>query len=212
MRYRPTQHAHPDRWLIVASAVLSVVLLLAGCGGGDSGGESEAAVASTDGDGSSGGDDTSGGGSASDTEQELIDWVQCMRDQGVDVPDPQVDADGNLTLGDGGPGLGGGGGGVDQEALQAASEVCGEIPPGAFGGDQPDQTEVQDRLLEFAQCMRDNGYDMPDPDFSGGEGLTSAFGDIDTNDPAFQDAAAACEDIFAGGFGGGGAGDSSGEG
>jgi hypothetical protein len=158
------------------------------------------------------GDDSSDYGSASATEEELLDWVECMRDEGVDVPDPQVDADGNLTLGGGGAGLGGGcgGGGVDLEAIRDATEVCGDIPQGAFGGEQPDQTEVQDTLLEFAQCMRENGYDMPDPDFSGDGGLTSAFGDIDTNDPAFQEAAEACEDIFAGGFGGGD--DSSGQG
>jgi hypothetical protein len=177
------------------------MLLLAACGGGGS--DNGVASASEDTSGSDdSGDDSSDGGSASDSEQELLDWVECMRDEGVDVPDPQVDADGNLTLGLGGGG-GGGGGEVDPQALQDATEVCGEIPQGAFGGEQPDQTEVQDTLLEFAQCMRENGYDMPDPDFSGEGGLTSAFGDIDTNDPAFQEAAEACEDIFAGGLGGG---------
>jgi hypothetical protein len=207
------RRVRPGRLLIVVCAVVLLVVFLAACGGG----ESDSAVASAASDDTSGGDssggDSAGGGSADDTEEELLDWVECMRDEGVDVPDPQVDADGNLTFGGGGgPGLGGGGGGgIDREALQDATEVCGEIPQGAFGGERPDQTEVQDRLLEFAQCMRDNGYDMPDPDFSGDGGLTSAFGDIDTNDPVFQDASAACEDIFAGGLGGGEDG-SSGEG
>ena len=30
--------------------------------------------------------------------------------------------------------------------------------------------EMQDKMLEFAKCMRDNGVDFPDPDFSGGGG------------------------------------------
>jgi hypothetical protein len=215
---QPTQRGRRGWWFLAACAVGLLVLLLVACGGGES--NDGVASASEDGSGSDdasggddSGDDSSDDGSASDSEEALLDWVACMRDEGVDVPDPQVDADGNLTFGlglGGGGGGGGGGGQVDPEALQDAMEVCGEIPQSAFGGEQPDQTEVQDTLLEFAQCMRENGYDMPDPDFSGEGGLTSAFGDIDTNDPAFQEAAEACEDIFAGGFGGGD--DSSGQG
>jgi hypothetical protein len=202
MADQPTQRGR-RRWWILAACAVALVLLLAACGGGGS--DDGVASASEDSSGSDdSGGDSSSGGSASDSEEELIDWVECMRDEGVDVPDPQVDADGNLTLG---PGLGGGGGGgggqVDPQALQDATEVCGEVPQSAFGGEQPDQTEIEDTLLEFAQCMRENGYDMPDPDFSGEGGLTSAFGDVDTNDPAFQEAAEACEDILAGGFGGG---------
>jgi hypothetical protein len=203
MADQPTQRGRRRWWILAACAVALLVLLLAACGGGGS--DDGVASASEDSSGSDdSGGDSSSGGSASDSEEELIDWVECMRDEGVDVPDPQVDADGNLTLG---PGLGGGGGGgggqVDPQALQDATEVCGEVPQSAFGGEQPDQTEIEDTLLEFAQCMRENGYDMPDPDFSGEGGLTSAFGDVDTNDPAFQEAAEACEDILAGGFGGG---------
>jgi hypothetical protein len=206
MSDQPTQRGRHSWWIIAACAVALLVLLLAACGGGGSDdGVASASEESSGSDDTSGsddsGDDSSGDGSASDSEDELLDWVACMRDEGVDVPDPQVDADGNLTLG---AGLGGGGGGdVDPQALQDATEVCGEIPQSAFGGEQPDQTEIEDTLLEFAQCMRENGYDMPDPDFSGEGGLTSAFGDIDTNDPAFHEAAEACEDILAGGLGGG---------
>ena len=44
-----------------------------------------------------------------------------------------------------------------------------------LGRQQRDLTEFQDTFLEFASCMRDNGYDMPDPDFSNfgqpGQGL-----------------------------------------
>jgi hypothetical protein len=188
-------------------AVALLVVLLAACGGGGSDdGVASASEESSGSDDASGsddsGDDSSDDGSASDSEEELIDWVACMRDEGIDVPDPQVDADGNLTLG---PGLGGGGGQVDPEALQDATDVCGEVPQSAFGGERPDQTEIQDTLLEFAQCMRKNGYDMPDPNFSGGSAvnLTEVFGDIDTNDPAFQEAAEACQDVLGGGLGGG---------
>jgi hypothetical protein len=204
MQYQLTQRARSSWWILAACAAPLLVLLLAACGGSDS----DSAVASVDGDDASSNDDQSGE-PAGDAEEELLDWVECMRDQGVDIPDPEVDADGNLTLGS--RGGGGGGSEIDPDALEEASEVCGEIPQGAFGAGQMDQTEMQDTMLEFAQCMRDNGYDMPDPDLSGGV-RPGAFGDIDPNDPAFQDAAAACEDIFAGARRSGGGGDSAEEG
>jgi hypothetical protein len=48
--------------------------------------------------------------------------------------------------------------------------------------------------------MRENGYDMPDPDFSGnGHSGAGPFGDaIDIDDPAFQAAARLCEGIIGG--------------
>jgi hypothetical protein len=30
-------------------------------------------------------------------EEELFDWAECMRDAGIDVPDPTRDSDGNLV-------------------------------------------------------------------------------------------------------------------
>ena len=104
------------------------------------------------------------------------------------------------------------------EGFQDAFDVCGDLLEdlqlGFAGGDQ---TEFQDQILEFAQCMRDNGYDMDDPDFSafapggGGDGQGPGagggpFGDIDFDDPDFQAAQEACADILAGfgpGVGGG---------
>lgn len=151
-----------------------------------------------------------------DAEQALLDFAQCMRDNGVpEFPDPELDANGNLQLfgRGGGPGAGGGSGGlgVDQGTLQAAFEVCGELIEGVIQNNfrQLDQTEFQDAFLEFAQCMRDQGIDMPDPDFSGGfrpGGGGGLFGDIDPQDPAFQEAAENCQGIFEGGFGPGGGG------
>ena len=89
-----------------------------------------------------------------------------------------------------------------------------------FGEGGFDFTELQDSLLEFSVCMRQYIPDFPDPDFSnfglGGEGDNAPGpgaggpfgGAIDPNDPAVQEAAEACQDVFAGftrrGFGPGG--------
>jgi hypothetical protein len=63
-----------------------------------------------------------------------------------------------------------------------------------------DLTGHEDELLAFAVCMRENGYDMPDPDFSdSGHSGDGPFGDaIDTDDPDFQTAAKSCEGIVGG--------------
>ncbi len=160
--------------------------------------------------------DTSEGASSDeglDAEEALLEFAQCMRDNGVsDFPDPELDENGNLQLFRGGGGGQGGPGGLgaDQGTLQAAFQECGDLIEGVIQNNfrNFDQTEFQDAFLEFAVCMRERGVDMPDPDFSGGFGPGGGglFGDIDPQDPAFQEAAELCQGIFEGGFGPGGGG------
>jgi hypothetical protein len=67
-----------------------------------------------------------------------------------------------------------------------------------------DRTDLEDRLLAYAQCMRGQGFDLPDPDFSGSSGrmgLGSIFPGVGVEvfqDPAFEEANHVCQDIFAG--------------
>jgi hypothetical protein len=70
----------------------------------------------------------------------------------------------------------------------------------AFGFSTEDLSEREDELLAFAVCMRENGYDMSDPDFpGGGHSGAGPFGDaIDTDDPDFQTATESCDDIIGG--------------
>jgi hypothetical protein len=79
----------------------------------------------------------------------------------------------------GGPAGGEGGttGGArpDSEEFEAADEECGEIME-EVRGDMPqlspeEQAELQDKLVAMAQCMRDKGYDMPDPEVTGDGGV-----------------------------------------
>lgn len=157
-----------SRTLAAALPILATVLLAA-CGGSDGGSD----VASLSGD-----DD--GGGSTSTTlseeqaEEALLDWAACMREQGLDVPDPQVDGKGRVQIGIGGGGDaddegGGGDDGAppDRDAFEAAREECGDPP--MVGGEisEEDREEMQQQALELAECMRDEGIeDFPDPDFS----------------------------------------------
>ena len=176
--------------------IVALALLLAACGGSNAGG-----VASLD-------DSNTESVEQADTEDNFEETVlafsACLRENGVeDFVDPEFNADGSISLGGEFRGSE-----ADQETMQAAFEACSSHLEGiAFGRGSIDFTEIEDRLVEFASCMRDNGFDMPDPDFStlgqGGPGQGGGNGgpfggEIDPEDPAFQEALAACEHIFEG--------------
>ena len=142
------------------------------------------------------------------SEEELaLQFAQCMRDQGIDEwPDPATNADGSIDITGGG--VVGPGPASDvafrSDEVQAAIPVCGPIIAGASflpnnGGGMT--TETQDQLLAFAQCLRDEGIDVSDPDLSdGAAGLLDW--EFDPEDPANSDAIEACQTLFAGAVGG----------
>ena len=131
-------------------------------------------------------------------EDSVLAFTACLRDEGLEVDDPAVDSEGNLVA----PSPHAlAGKTLDMGALHSAFEVCNDHLDGvAFGMSTEDQSEREDELLAFAECMRENGYDMPDPDFSnGGHTGDGPFGDaIDTDDPLFAPAAASCQGIIGG--------------
>ena len=161
-------------------AMVALAGLLSACGSdGDSGSSDD--VASVSGDDSN---EQAQGDDQADNEDGLLDWVECMRDEGIDLPDPTRDSDGNLVLE--GPGIRLGGGdsegstssddsddegderSIDPEKMDAAMEECGE-PPALGPNDisEEDRQAMEEDALEFAECMRDEGIeDFPDPDFS----------------------------------------------
>ena len=127
-------------------------------------------------------------------EEQLLRFADCMRDNGVDFPDPVVQADGTVRFGIR-PGADGAAEAQDlgrDPDLPAAAEACTDLLQGlTFGGGATtgpatvDITELQDSLLEFARCMRDNGVDMGDPDF-GDLGTRGGGNDGPTGGPIIQ--------------------------
>lgn len=132
-------------------------------------------------------------GGTGENQAELTDaeqtqaFVDCMREQGIDLPDPDPNGEGGLAdLRD----LD-----IPREELRPALDACRDyLDIGGEGGRPLDQ-ETLDQLGEFAQCMRDNGVDVPDPDPN--QGLQLGEADIDPDDPEFQAAIEACEDFLA---------------
>jgi hypothetical protein len=171
-------------------AALALVGLLGACGGsgGSEGGSGEQAQGEQDG-------------------QDMYDWVDCMAGEGIDLPEPTRDANGDLVITGDGINIGGTGewtfGEYSPEEVQAAEEVCG-APPLVAPGVRSDETvqEEQERTLAFSQCMREHGVEeFPDPDFADdfSDGAYSpwdeeAFSDAES-DPDFEAAEEACRDI-----------------
>jgi len=140
------------------------------------------------------------------SEEELaLQFAQCMRDEGVDKwPDPATNADGSIDISGGGAVGPGGDVVLGSDEVQAALPVCGPIIAGASflpnsGGGMT--TETQDQFLAFAQCLRNEGVDVSDPDLSNGAAGLLDW-EFDPEDPANAAAIEACQTLFAGAGGG----------
>ena len=132
---------------------------------------------------------------ATDEEMALA-FVACVREAGIDeMPDPTVRSDGTVQLLP--PG--------QQQVLadpdfQEAAEGCVDLIENAtFFSNAPTISDFEDDLLAFAQCLRENGVDVDDPDLSKfvpGQGARMFGDDFDPQDPANADAIAACSSLL----------------
>ncbi|HEX8105910.1 MAG TPA: hypothetical protein VF533_25055 [Solirubrobacteraceae bacterium] len=91
-----------------------------------------------------------------------LKFARCMREQGLDFPDPQVGERGMIRIG---PGPGGRGPSPEDPKTQAAQKVCGKhlAQGGGPVADPETRARLQDAFVAYAACMRRNGVDVPDP-------------------------------------------------
>lgn len=180
------------RRLTVVVAAASLSLVAASCGGSDDSTSQVASLGtlatdSSSGDGAATGDSVG----AADTQEAVLAYASCMRENGVDMDDPTFDADGNMQ---GGLGFGPDSG-IDPQSdeFQAAQEACGDLIDGIAlggpgGGNGVDQEAVQTALTDFTACLRDEGLDVDDITFGpGGGGPGGAAGAPDGSFPAAPD-------------------------
>jgi hypothetical protein len=147
-----------------------------------------------------GGDDGTGGASATDRQSEARDaalkYAQCMREHGVDVPDPTFEGGGILQRGTEKEDN------VPRAKVREAEEACRKyleaIEPPKLSEEQ--QQEFRDAALANARCMREHGIkNFPDPTFgeNGESRIRIGRGDgIDPEDPDFKAAERACRDTL----------------
>lgn len=140
-------------------------------------------------------------------EQAFLKFTQCMRDHGIQMPDPTTDSNGNLQMSR--PTNVQFDNQSDRQKLRTASNACRSNLKGIFQQFTPQQrAQLQDNLLKLAQCMRANGVNMPDPNFSQnpqtGGSRREFFGGINRDDPKVQQALQTCRTKVFGGQGAGG--------
>jgi hypothetical protein len=111
----------------------------------------------------------------------MLEFAECMRDHGVDMEDPSQDGGFTFKM-------------EDDPESQEAYEACRHLAPG--GGEPPElDAEGKAAMREFAECLRDEGIDMPDPSADGA--LTMPDG-VTPEDPEFEAAMEECQDIIDG--------------
>jgi hypothetical protein len=124
----------------------------------------------------------------------MLAYTKCMREHGVDMPDPEPGQRGiRLRVPEG----------VTPEEMEEAEGACrkhlDKIEAPELSEEQ--QKEFQEAALAHARCMREHGIDMPDPTFGAdgraeirirrrGDGASGP----DPDDPKFKAAEEACRD------------------
>jgi hypothetical protein len=159
-----------------AIAALVVSLAVAGCGGTNSEG-----VARLD-----GGTTTSAQQASRDFEDAALDYAECVREHGVDMPDPQnggfvITPDTDPTQ-------------QNEDTFRSADAKCRKhlenVKPPQIS--EQDKEAFQKAALEHARCMRERGIDMPDPTMTEDGGAAVSLDGIDPKDPKFKRAQQAC--------------------
>jgi hypothetical protein len=178
-----------DRIRMTCLAVAAAGLLAVGAGACADGGDDAAKVASVGGTttttGNNGGSANNGGKPG----EQALKFAKCMREHGVDVPDPKVGANGTVEFGiRGNP---------NDPKFKEAQKTCQETTGGPFGtGQGPADPRFQEAALKFSKCMREHGVSkFPDPQASGGL-LIGPDSGVDPSSPTFKAAQKACEDVL----------------
>jgi hypothetical protein len=165
---------------LVAAALIILLGMSAACGGNGNANDSalpDAAGASSASPSGSSGDDEAD----LDPEDAMLKFAQCMREHGVDMPDPTP-----------GGGVRMNGDGLSEDQMQAAQAACQkwmDMAEPEDGGHELTEEEKQ-AFLDMAACMRERGYNFPDPTFDGGrvtQKIEKGEGNLPgPDDPAFK--------------------------
>ena len=145
---------------VLAVIALTLAAALSACG-------------STDSSASSSTKSPSAGSNAASNDPNLV-FAQCMRDKGFDVPDTGLTPD---QLNDHNPGF------------DAAINECMAKMPGIAGDDNiANDPAAREAMVKAAQCLREAGYDVKDP--QAGEGISVQDIPEDVLNKCFQQAGA----------------------
>lgn len=172
------------RWRLAALVALAFALVTA-CGAGGSAGNKVASLSSA----AAAPSDQQQAGDGRSDEDKIRDFTKCMKEHGVDIPEP-TNAPAPKAGGStgGGPGIVIQGAGPDKEKIDKANEACKSLLP---NGGKPPKLDAQqlDEARKMAKCMREHGINMPDPD-PNSPGMMFGQGEGDRVDPEVMKKAA----------------------
>ncbi|MFF4983966.1 hypothetical protein ACFY3O_28465 [Streptomyces sp. NPDC001046] len=120
-------------------------------------------------------DKPSGVNSESDQRAKALD---CLREKGAEVTDPKP---GSLPAIQ--PGK------LSPEELQKAMKDCGAGGGQGAGGITE---QAKDKMLKYAACMREKDFDVPDPEFVGGQAKLPRVAVPDDRKDAYEAASLTC--------------------
>ncbi len=128
----------------------------------------------------------------------MLAFASCMRENGVDMPDPQFDGGRVMMRGPRN---------ADEDKMRTAEKACAKhresIEPPELSEEK--RGEFRKAALAHAKCMREHGIDFPDPTFEANGGARVRIGrgsGIDPESPKFREAQKACESTMPGPEGG----------
>lgn len=117
--------------------------------------------------------DTSSDASSSPAHDKMLEYAQCLRENGLDVEDPEPGEGVELR--------------GQQDKIEPALQACEDLEP---PGQAKEPEGAREDMLRIARCMREHGVeDFPDP--KPGEGIT-IDGKI-AEEPDFENARKACD-------------------
>lgn len=159
------------RKILIGLAAVPLVVLIAACGSPGTG------VATLAGSTAS---PTASASKTVDSQDATLALAKCMRANGVDMPDPS---------GSGGFQPPGGAGFNPQDPkFQKAIQACRSQMPNGGPASRTFDAAGQERMIKLAGCMRQNGFDMADPQFDSNGNMVLGGSGGGSGRPNMQDA------------------------
>jgi len=94
-----------------------------------------------------------------DDEAKVMAFVECMRDEDMQLKDPVVDADGNVQPPEVVEGVT-----YTREEWAAPYAICGHYIEGiSFGKESGDMSEQLDQMVALTTCLNEKGYKVDEP-------------------------------------------------
>jgi hypothetical protein len=161
-----------------SAAVIGVALLAAACGGSSDASSGGAALDEAREAGSGDGNDTA----PLDEDAQALVFAECVRDKGVDMPDPGPGQQGLIDA------FQAVARNYDRATLEQALAACQNLMP-QYAQEHPTGDDWQ---LDLAECLREQGLDVSDTPFE-----DAHSGAVDVNE--FAAAMEVCRNELAGG-------------